>query len=121
MEKWLFLVQWCTKFSRLNGKSCALRSLRSLRNETSFKNNIFFLSYQGTDDDGFAKPKLTSSVLGLQELARKRRQEKEEAEDRKKKMRKKRHDSSSSSSNSDDDSDGGDERSQKQDKHYRFE
>ena len=81
MEKWLFLVQWCTKFSRLNGKSCALRSLRSLRNETSFKNNIFFLSYQGTDDDGFAKPKLTSSVLGLQELARKRRQEKEEAED----------------------------------------
>ena len=78
------------------------------------------LSYQGTDDDGFAKPKLTSSVLGLQELARKRRQEKEEAEDRKKKMRKKRHDSSSSSNSDDDDDDGDGERSHKQDKHYRF-
>ena len=27
MEKWLFLVLLYTKFSRLNGKSCALRTL----------------------------------------------------------------------------------------------
>ena len=31
MEKWLFLVLLYTKFSRLNAKSCALRSLRSIR------------------------------------------------------------------------------------------
>ena len=31
IEKWLFLVLLYTKFSRLNAKSCLLRSLRSLR------------------------------------------------------------------------------------------
>ena len=68
-------------------------------------------------DDGFAKPKLTSSMLGLQELARKRRQEKENTKEMKKIKKKKRHDSSSSS-NSEDSGDD-DERSHKQDKHYR--
>ena len=31
MEKWLFLVLLYIEFLRLNAKSCALRSLRSLR------------------------------------------------------------------------------------------
>ena len=33
MEKWLFLVLLYTKFLRLNAKSCALCSLRLLRNK----------------------------------------------------------------------------------------
>ena len=42
MEKWLFLILLYTKFSRLNAKSCPLRSLPCVINDI---NNTISLSY----------------------------------------------------------------------------
>ena len=96
--------------SRLEGTKAEAGGLVSMKKKKKTGDEI-----DKSSDDGFAKPKSTTSVLGLQELARKRRQEREEAETRKKK----RHDSSSSSSSSDEDNDHDRGSPHKKDKHYR--